>query len=166
MTGPKPVTHKFGCKCRRSFCLKKYCECFTHGAKCGNNCRCTNCRNYPNAPGDSHPGGEQALAAPYPPPMPTSFAAEPVGTARRVSNDTEAATNKGDDRMAIMAALAMTELIGGPSRAPPSVAQLPPAGRESYDTDQQSRKRKVSEGETAEQPGRKKAPISNRCGRH
>ncbi len=156
MIGPKPVIHKFGCKCRRSFCLKKYCECFTRGAKCGNNCRCTNCRNYPNAPGDSHPG-EQALAAPYPPPMPTSFVAEPAA-ARRVSNDTEATNQKGDDRMAIMAALAMTELIGRPSRAPPSVSQSTPEGRVPHATDQQSRKRKVYEGEAAEQPERKKAP--------
>lgn len=157
MVGPKPVIHKFGCKCRRSFCLKKYCECFTRGAKCGNNCRCTNCRNYPNAPGDGHSPVEQALGVPHAPPVPTSFAAAEPATARRVSNDTEAVNNKGDDRMAIMAALAMTELIGGPSRSQPPVAQPRPEGSAPHDTDQESRKRKVSEGDTAEQPERKKA---------
>ena len=26
--------HKFGCKCRKSACLKKYCECYNAGVKC------------------------------------------------------------------------------------------------------------------------------------
>ena len=28
------VEHKFGCKCRKSACLKKYCECYNAGVKC------------------------------------------------------------------------------------------------------------------------------------
>lgn len=34
-----------GCKCRRSFCLKKYCECFQNGTACGIHCRCIDCKN-------------------------------------------------------------------------------------------------------------------------
>lgn len=38
--------HAAGCHCRQSHCLKKYCECFTGGAYCANNCGCMNCANY------------------------------------------------------------------------------------------------------------------------
>ena len=41
------TSHAFGCKCRRSACLKKYCECFHHGVKCNSRCQCINCKNKP-----------------------------------------------------------------------------------------------------------------------
>jgi hypothetical protein len=37
--------HSKGCKCKKSNCLKKYCECFGAGIKCGEHCKCEGCKN-------------------------------------------------------------------------------------------------------------------------
>jgi hypothetical protein len=37
--------HMNGCHCKRSACLKKYCECFTMAVPCGIKCRCLKCQN-------------------------------------------------------------------------------------------------------------------------
>lgn len=44
-----PKQHRVGCKCKKSMCLKKYCECFQNSIKCGMSCKCVNCGNKPGA---------------------------------------------------------------------------------------------------------------------
>ncbi|OMO96385.1 hypothetical protein COLO4_15295 [Corchorus olitorius] len=42
---PASARHKRGCNCKKSSCLKKYCECFQGGVGCSSNCRCEGCKN-------------------------------------------------------------------------------------------------------------------------
>ena len=40
------MTSSSGCNCKKSLCLKKYCECFFTGMLCLQECKCMNCSNY------------------------------------------------------------------------------------------------------------------------
>ncbi|KAL5782668.1 hypothetical protein ACOSP7_007697 [Xanthoceras sorbifolium] len=42
---PASARHKRGCNCKKSSCLKKYCECYQGGVGCSINCRCEGCKN-------------------------------------------------------------------------------------------------------------------------
>jgi len=101
-----------GCRCRRSKCQKKYCECFGAGLKCSTNCVCEGCLNgndpskplYPSSVNPSH-GARMA-------PAPTaSFSV------------TNATTGKAQYDRASKA----SQDLGRASRAPqPSFTRAPP----------------------------------------
>ena len=40
-----PPTDGGGCHCKRSRCLKRYCDCFASNVTCGASCRCVECGN-------------------------------------------------------------------------------------------------------------------------
>ena len=42
---PPRMAHKKGCRCPRSRCLKKYCECYEAGVMCSTKCKCVGCAN-------------------------------------------------------------------------------------------------------------------------
>ncbi|XP_020579697.1 protein tesmin/TSO1-like CXC 3 isoform X2 [Phalaenopsis equestris] len=42
---PASARHKRGCNCKKSSCLKKYCECYQGGVGCSFSCRCEGCKN-------------------------------------------------------------------------------------------------------------------------
>ena len=47
-----------GCNCRKTQCVKKYCECFNAGLQCGAHCNCSDCHNHGHEEEESVARGE------------------------------------------------------------------------------------------------------------
>ena len=43
--GGSSMTPTRGCNCKKSGCLKNYCECFQNGQPCSTRCNCNGCKN-------------------------------------------------------------------------------------------------------------------------
>ncbi|XP_073129553.1 protein tesmin/TSO1-like CXC 5 isoform X2 [Henckelia pumila] len=44
--GASDVEHYKGCNCKKTGCLKKYCECFQANILCSDKCKCMDCKNF------------------------------------------------------------------------------------------------------------------------
>ncbi|WOK91766.1 hypothetical protein Cni_G00457 [Canna indica] len=56
---PASARHKRGCNCKKSNCLKKYCECYQGGVGCSISCRCEGCKNAYGRKDGTLPGAEE-----------------------------------------------------------------------------------------------------------
>ena len=56
--GPQRLPKRKGCTCKRSQCIKNYCECFSQGLKCFDGCACYECKNV-EPPHHHHPQATQ-----------------------------------------------------------------------------------------------------------
>ncbi|XP_036032356.1 tesmin [Onychomys torridus] len=48
--GVSKLRHSKGCNCKRSGCLKNYCECYEAKIMCSSICKCIACKNYEESP--------------------------------------------------------------------------------------------------------------------
>lgn len=86
---PASARHKRGCNCKKSLCLKKYCECYQAGVGCSEGCRCEGCKNMygrKEGPeeGDAKEGEQQANSS-----LEESHAEDPIELLNRMSGKSD-----------------------------------------------------------------------------
>jgi len=155
-------TNKFGCNCKKSFCLKKYCDCFQNSSHCGMSCRCVNCKNMPQDATQATPRAtvdalkaDDVSTSTLETEKTTSSAESSHGripspaTARRVSNvpeETEEETPMLLQRPASRQFRTVSEPIEESSHHASSQSQLPFRRiPESSDVDRENQSRRVSD---------------------
>ena len=77
-----------GCRCRRSKCQKKYCECFGAGLRCSDNCICEECEN------GNEPGAPITQLKPRPAPPPPAAAKPKARTASTSSSSRSSSSSR------------------------------------------------------------------------